>query len=102
MYLLANVGAVLDLVLVSILFLYRGTAVWGLLLNSFLAFLGIILMADYSLDATLHGFIKVKPQDNFISWLLQTTFADITILLADFLVGLALYNTIITGARARA
>lgn len=102
MYLLANVGAVLDLVLVSILFLYRGTAVWGLLLNSFLAFLGIILMADYALDATLHGFIKVKPQENFINWLLQTTFADIAILLADFLVGLALYNTIVTGARARA
>jgi len=102
MYFLANVGAVLDLVLVSTLFLYRGTAVWGLLLNSFLAFMGIILMADYSLDATLHGFIRVKPQENFLGWLLETTFADIMILLADFLVGIALYNSIITGARSRA
>jgi hypothetical protein len=101
MYFLANVGAVLDLVVVSILFLSRGTAVWGLLLNGFLAFLGIILMADYSLDATLHGFIKVTPQENFIAWLLETTFPDIMILLADFLVGIALYNSIITGGRAR-
>lgn len=101
MYFLANLGAVLDLVVVSILFLYRGTAVWGLLLNSFLAFLGIILMADYSIDGTIHGFIKVKPQENFIAWMLQTTFPDIIILLADFLVGIALYNSIITGGRVR-
>jgi hypothetical protein len=101
MYFLANVGAVLDLVVVSILFLNRGTAVWGLLLNSFLAFLGIILMADYSIDGTLHGFMKFTPQANFIGWLLETTFADILILLADFLVGIALYNSIITGGRVR-
>jgi len=60
-------------VAVSILFFFKSTAVWGLLLNSFLAFLGIILMADYSVDATIHGWIKVMPWQNFFGWLLQTT-----------------------------
>jgi len=72
-YLLANLFAGLDLVAVSILFFFKSTAVWGLLLNSFLAFLGIILMADYSVDATIHGWIKVMPWQNFFGWLLQTT-----------------------------
>ncbi len=92
--LLGNIFVWMDLVLVSLLFLSKGTAVWGLLLNSFLAFLGIILMADFSLQATLHGLIKVTPAEDFFAWLLQTTLPDIAILAGDFLVGLALYNTI--------
>ncbi|MBI4966195.1 MAG: hypothetical protein HY913_23150 [Desulfomonile tiedjei] len=101
MHLVANIGTALDLVVVGILFLYRSTAVWGLLLNGFLAFLGIILMTDFSLSATLHGFVKIKPWDSPVGWLLETTFADIVILLADFLVGIALYNSIIGRARER-
>jgi hypothetical protein len=87
--------SLIDLFLVSALFLFRGTALLGLLLNSFLAFLGIILMADYSLSATLAGHMAVMPAHNFIGWLLLTTFPDIMILLADFLVGLALYRAIL-------
>jgi hypothetical protein len=83
-----------DLVLVSLLFLFRGTALLGLLLNSFLAYLGIIMMADFSINATRTGFIKIMPWDNFFGWLLLTTFPDIMLLLADFLVGLALYKVI--------
>jgi hypothetical protein len=83
-------------VLVSALFLFRRTALLGLLLNSFLAFLGMIMMADYSISATLAGQMKVMPGQNFFGWLLLTTFSDIMILLADFLVGLALYQTILT------
>jgi hypothetical protein len=90
-----NLFSLIDLVLVSALFLFRGTALLGLLLNSFLAFLGIILMADYSLSATLAGQMKVMPGQNFIGWLPLTTFPDIMILLADFLVGLALYRAIL-------
>jgi hypothetical protein len=40
--------------------------------------------------------MKVMPGQNFFGWLLLTTFSDIMILLADFLVGLALYQTILT------
>jgi hypothetical protein len=91
-----NLFSLLDLFLVSLLFRFRGTALLGLLLNSFFAYLGIIMMADFSLSATLAGQMKVMPGANFFGWLLLTTFPDIMILLADFLVGLALYKAIIT------
>ena len=74
--------------LVSLLFLFRSTAILGVILNSFLAYLGIIMMADFSLSATLAGQVKVMPGVDFLGWLLQTTLADIAILLADLLVGL--------------
>jgi len=95
-YLFANTFAGLDLFVVSALFLSRRTAVWGLLLNSFVAFLGIILMADFSVVATLAGKIKVSPAEDFPGWLLQTTLPDITIALADFLVGLGLYRACVS------
>jgi hypothetical protein len=90
-----NLFSLIDLVLVSALFRFRSTALLGLLLNSFLAFLGIIMMADYSLSATLAGQMKVMPGVNFFGWLLATTFPDIMIALADFLTGLALYRAIL-------
>ena len=95
-YFWPNLFSWLDLVLVSLLFLFRRAAILALLLNSFLAYLGIIMMADFSLEATLTGFIKVMPGQDFFGWLLLTTFPDITILLADFLVGLALYRVMMT------
>jgi hypothetical protein len=90
-----NLFSLIDLVLVSTLFLFRRTALLGLLLNSFLVFLGIIMMADFSLSATLAGQVKVMPGVNFLGWLLLTTFPDIMIALADFLIGLALYRAIL-------
>jgi hypothetical protein len=90
-----NLFSVLDLVLVSALFRFRSTALLGVLLNSFLAFLGIIMMADYALSATLAGQVKVMPGADFFGWLLGTTFPYIMIALADFLVGLALYRAIL-------
>lgn len=89
-----NLFSWLDLVLVSLLFLSRGTALLAVILNSFLAYLGIIMMADYSISATRDGWIKIMPWENFCGWLLLTTFPDIMILVADFLVGLALYKVI--------
>ena len=93
-YVWPNFFAVLDLVGVSLLFLSRSTAILGLLLNSFLAFLGIIMMADFSLSATLAGKMQVLPQTDFFGWLLATTISDCAILLADFLAGLALYRAL--------
>jgi len=95
-----NLFSVIDLILVSALFLFRGTALVGLLLNSFMAFLGIIMMADFSLSATLAGQINVMPGQNFFGWLLLTTFPDIMVLLADFLIGLALYRAILAEKRS--
>jgi hypothetical protein len=90
-----NLFSLIDLVLVSALFGFRGTALLGLLLNSFLVFLGIIMMADYSLAATLASQVKVRPGVDFFGWLLLTTFPYIMMALADFLTGLALYRAIL-------
>ena len=45
----------IDLLLVSMLFLSKKTAVWGLLLNSFLAFFGIIMMTDLIVVGAING-----------------------------------------------
>jgi hypothetical protein len=95
-YLWPNLFSWVDLGLVSLLFLSRGTALLGVILNSFLAYLGIIMMADYSISATRDGWIKIMPWENFFGWLLLTTFPDIVILFADLMVGLALYKAIMT------
>jgi hypothetical protein len=97
-FLWPNFFSLLDLALVSALFRFRSTALPGLLLNSFLAFWGIIMMADYSLSATLAGQMQFTPGDNFFGWLPATTFPYIIIALADFLVGQALYRAILADA----
>jgi len=91
-----NLFSWLDLVVVSLLFLSRSTAILGVILNSFLAYLGIIMMADFSLSATLAGKLPVLPGANFFGWLLLTTLPDIAILGADLMLGLALYRVIMT------
>ncbi len=97
-YLWPNLFSLLDLVLVSLLFLSRSTAILAVILNSFLAYLGIIMMADFSISATLSGQIKVLPGADFFGWLLQTNLADIVILAGDFFTGLALYKVIMVEA----
>ena len=92
----ATLFCLTDLVLVSVLFLFKSTAVWAVLLNGFLAFLGIIMMSDLTIASTIAGSIKVGPLQNPFSWLIQSMFPDIAILFADFLVGLALYKAITT------
>ncbi len=99
-YFWANLFSWVDVVLVSVLFLSRRTALWGLLLNSFLAYLGMILMSDFSLSATAAGVIKASPGQDPLGWLLQTTLPDVIVLFADFLVGQALYKAISSGAQA--
>ncbi|MBE0618880.1 MAG: hypothetical protein IH608_13305 [Proteobacteria bacterium] len=93
-----NFFAWADLVAVSALFLSRRTAVYGLLLNSFIAILGVILMADFTLANTLAGKVKVAPGEDFLGWLLLTTLPDIAILVGDFLAGQALYRVMTRGS----
>jgi hypothetical protein len=92
----------LDLVLVSILFLSKNTAVWALLLNSFIAFLGIIMMTDLMIVSQYAGWIKTSPWQQPFQWLKESMVPDIAILVADLMVGLALYRTIMTEPRTRA
>ena len=86
-----------DIIVVTILFLSRSTAVWALLVNSFLNFLGIIMMTDVSIVSSLEGWIKVSFFQQPFEWLLESTFPDILIVIADFAIGLALYRSTISG-----
>lgn len=61
-YFWPSLFAGIDVVLVSLLFLFRSTAVWGLLLNSFLAFIGIIMMTDFTIFSALAGSRKRASQ----------------------------------------
>jgi hypothetical protein len=92
----ASLFCAMDVVVVSILFLFRSTAVWALLLNSFIAFLGIIMMTDLTIVSTVEGWIKVSPKEQPLAWLIQSMLPDIAILVADFLLGIVLYKVIIT------
>ncbi|MGA7578973.1 MAG: hypothetical protein ACLP7A_09850 [Desulfobaccales bacterium] len=94
-YLWPNLFSWIHLVVVSLLFLDRRTALLAVILNTFLAYLGIIMMADYSISATLAGQVKVMPGVSLFGWLLQTTFADIAILVGDLMVGISLYQVIL-------
>ena len=88
-----------DLVVVSILFLFRSTVIWALLLNTFIAYLGIILMTDLTIVSTVDGFIKISPWKQPFAWLLQTMLPDILILIADLFVGMALYKITVSSPR---
>ncbi len=98
----ATMFCTIDLVLVSILFLFRSTALWALLMNSFIAFLGIIMMTDLTIVSTVEGWIKVSPREQPLAWLMESMLPDITILIADLFVGMVLYSIIIRPAEKRA
>jgi hypothetical protein len=83
---LSFIFPLVDLVLVSILFLSRKTAVYGYLLNGLIVIYGTIFMAHYSIAEFAAK--SVPPQD----WLLKSTLADILIAWADFFIGKALYD----------
>ena len=84
--------SVIDLFLVSLLFAFKSTAVWGLLLNSFLAMLGIIMMADLGIMSVVHGWVKVGFFQDPIAWMGDTMVSSIATATTDFLAGLALYS----------
>jgi len=89
----------IDLVIVSILFLFRSTAIWALLLNSFIAYLGIIMMTDLTIVSTVEGWIKISPKEQPFAWLMESMLPDILILIADLLVGMALYKITLSSPR---
>jgi hypothetical protein len=83
---------VVDLVVVSILFLSKKSAIYGLLLNSFFAFLGIIMMTDLMIVSVLEGWVKVSFWSQPVEWFLESMIPSIVTLFADFMVGLALFR----------
>lgn len=81
----------IDLVLVTLLFLGRKTAVCGYLLNGLLVIYGTVFMAHFSLAEFS---AKSIPSHD---WFLKSTLPDIALAWADFFIGKALYDLIIRG-----
>jgi hypothetical protein len=80
-----------DVVLVTLLFAFRRTALYGFLLNGLIAIYGTIFMAHFSI-AQLGG--KSLPIEG---WILKSTLPDIAILWGDFFIGKALYDLHLKG-----
>lgn len=76
-----------DVVIVTLLFLSKKTSVYGYLLNGMIVIYGTVLMANFSIaDLTARS----APAAD---WLLKSTLPDISIAWADFFVGKALYDS---------
>jgi hypothetical protein len=87
----ATLLSLADVLLVTFLFTRRGTAVYGYVLNGFLVIYGTVLMGHFSI-ATL-----AAPGTHALDWISRSTFIDIVIAGADFLIGKALYQVWMKG-----
>jgi hypothetical protein len=83
---LAALFPLVDVVVVTALFMSRRTAVYGYLLNGLIVIYGTIFMAHFSLAEMAAKSIPLR------SMLLRSTLPDIGIAWVDFLVGKALYD----------
>jgi hypothetical protein len=84
--LLASLFPLIDVIVVTALFMSRKTAVYGYLLNGLIVIYGTILMAHYSIAEIA---AKSIP---FPAMIIKSTLPDIGIAWADFFVGKALYD----------
>lgn len=83
---LAFIFPVIDMVVITALFLSRKTAVYGYVFNGMIVIYGSVLMAHYSIAE------MVAKSIPYSQMLLRSTFPDIAIAWADFLVGKVLYE----------
>ncbi|MCX7913265.1 MAG: hypothetical protein N2511_01630 [Thermodesulfovibrionales bacterium] len=88
---IAFLFSLFDLLVVTILFLSRGTAVYGYLFNGIIVIYGTVLMAHFSIAG-----IIAKPLPIF-EMILRSTLPHIMISWADFFVGKVLYDLYIKG-----
>ena len=88
---LATLFPLVDVILVTALFMSRKTAVYGYLLNGLIVIYGTIFMAHFSISEMI---VKSIPLS---SMLLKSTLPDIGIAWGDFFIGKALYDLYIRG-----
>ncbi len=88
---LSFIFPLLDLIVVTILFLSGKTAVYGYLLNGLIVIYGSILMAHYSIAEMI---AKSIPLEQIF---LKSTLPDIAIAWADFFMGKVLYESYMIG-----
>jgi len=83
---LSFIFSLMDVIVVTALFLSRKTAIYGYLLNGIIVIYGTVLMTHFSIvDITTHSI----PLSQIF---LKSTLPDIGIAWADFFVGKALYE----------
>jgi hypothetical protein len=83
---LASIFPLLDVVLVTIFFMSKKTAVYGFLLNGLIIIYGTIFMAHFSIAALTAA--HASPAD----WIIKSLLPDIGIAWADFFAGKTLYD----------
>ena len=88
---LSFIFPLIDVVLVTILFMFRKTAVFAYLLNGIIVIYGTVFMAHFSIAEI---YAKSIPPE---AWLLKSTLPDIGIAWCDFFVGKALYDVHMKG-----
>ena len=88
---LATLFPLIDVLLVTALFLSRKTAVYGYLLNGLIVIYGTIFMAHFSIANMV---AKSLPLQSLV---LNSTLPDIGVAWADFFVGKALYDLYMRG-----
>ena len=88
---LSFIFPIIDVVLVTILFMWRKTAVYAYLLNGIIVIYGTVFMAHFSVAEI---YAKSIPPE---AWLLKSTVPDIGIAWCDFFVGKALYDVHMKG-----
>jgi hypothetical protein len=89
---LATLFPLVDVVLVTALFMSRKTAVYGYLLNGLIVIYGKILMAHFSISEMITNSIPLH------SMLLKSTLPDVGVAWGDFFVGKALYDLYTKGS----
>ena len=88
---LATLFPLIDVVVVTALFLSRKTAVYGYLLNGMIVIYGTVFMGHFSIAAMVAKSIPLQ------SMVLNSTLPDIGIAWADFFVGKTLYDLYMRG-----
>ena len=88
---LATLFPLIDVVLVTALFMSRKTAVYGYLLNGLIVIYGTVFMAHFSISELIAKSLPLH------SMLLKSTLPDIGIAWGDFFVGKALYDLYMRG-----
>ena len=83
---LASLFPMVDVVVVTLLFMWKRTAVYGYLLNGIIVIYGTVFMAHFSFAS--FGAMHIPPSD----WIIKSTLPDIGIAWADFFAGKALYD----------
>jgi hypothetical protein len=90
---LAALFPLIDVIVVTGLFMSKRTAVYGYLLNGLIVIYGTILMAHFSIAEIMAKSVPLQ------SMLLKSTLPDIGIAWADFFTGKALYDLYMKGEK---